>query len=203
MTTVDKYQGQQNDYILLSLVRTDSTVGHLRDIRRLIVAVSRARLGLYIFCRQSLFQNCFELQPVFKQLCSRPTSLQLVKEEYYYACQRKHGDVVSREKVSDISDLTELGLVVYEMGKQVIETIKVHRAEQQLLMPVSQPNQMEVGASEVGKNEKDEDEDAGDDEEEGETNIVFEAVDESDVNAKAMDVDDEDAEYSSSDEDSS
>ncbi len=29
ITTVDKYQGQQNDYIILSLVRTN-TVGHLR-----------------------------------------------------------------------------------------------------------------------------------------------------------------------------
>ena len=29
ITTVDKFQGQQNDYIILSLVRT-ATVGHLR-----------------------------------------------------------------------------------------------------------------------------------------------------------------------------
>ena len=45
VATVDQYQGQQNDYIILSLVRTKA-VGHLRDIRRLVVAVSRARLGL-------------------------------------------------------------------------------------------------------------------------------------------------------------
>ncbi len=44
ITTVDKYQGQQNDYILLSLVKTNN-VGHLRDVRRLVVAMSRARLG--------------------------------------------------------------------------------------------------------------------------------------------------------------
>ncbi|CAG8662440.1 15448_t:CDS:2, partial [Funneliformis mosseae] len=43
VTTVDEFQGQQNDYILLSLVRT-KTVGHIRDVRRLIVAMSRARL---------------------------------------------------------------------------------------------------------------------------------------------------------------
>jgi len=33
IATTDKFQGQQNDYILLSLVRT-KTVGHLRDVRR-------------------------------------------------------------------------------------------------------------------------------------------------------------------------
>jgi len=64
VTTVDKYQGQQNDYIILSLVRT-ATVGHIRDVRRLVVALSRARLGLYILGRLSLFKNCFELTPAF------------------------------------------------------------------------------------------------------------------------------------------
>ena len=47
---LELYLGQQNDFILLSLVRT-KTVGHIRDVRRLIVAMSRARLGLYIFGR--------------------------------------------------------------------------------------------------------------------------------------------------------
>merc|ERR1719210_1602308 len=71
ITTVDKYQGQQNDYILLSLVRTQN-IGHLRDVRRLVVAMSRARLGLYVFARVNLFKNCFELTPAFNLLCSRP-----------------------------------------------------------------------------------------------------------------------------------
>lgn len=64
VTTVDKYQGQQNDYVLLSLVRT-KTIGHLRDVRRLVVAMSRARLGLYVFANVALFSNCFELSPTF------------------------------------------------------------------------------------------------------------------------------------------
>lgn len=66
---MDKYQGQQNDYILLSLVRTKA-VGHLRDVRRLVVAMSRARLGMYIFARAALFKNCFELTPAFNQVCT-------------------------------------------------------------------------------------------------------------------------------------
>jgi intron-binding protein aquarius len=67
VSTVDRYQGQQNDYILLSLVRT-KTVGHLRDVRRLIVSLSRARLGLYVFCRVKLFEECVELQPALQRL---------------------------------------------------------------------------------------------------------------------------------------
>nr|XP_018901599.1 PREDICTED: intron-binding protein aquarius [Bemisia tabaci] len=82
VTTVDKYQGQQNDYIILSLVRTKA-VGHLRDVRRLVVAMSRARLGLYIFARVSLFSNCFELMPAFHQLTQRPVQLHLCTSERY------------------------------------------------------------------------------------------------------------------------
>jgi superfamily I DNA and/or RNA helicase len=58
--TVDKYQGQQNDFIILSLVRTKK-IGYLRDIRRFIVSLSRARQGLYIFGKWDLFMNCLEL----------------------------------------------------------------------------------------------------------------------------------------------
>lgn len=80
IATVDKYQGQQNDYILLSLVRTRA-VGHIRDVRRLVVALSRARLGLYIFGRAELFANCYELRPAMKQLLARPQQLQLHPSE--------------------------------------------------------------------------------------------------------------------------
>lgn len=73
---MDKFQGQQNDFILLSLVRS-RFVGHLRDVRRLVVAMSRARLGLYVFCRRSLFEQCYELQPTFQRLLQRPDHLAL------------------------------------------------------------------------------------------------------------------------------
>lgn len=45
VSTVDQYQGQQSDYVLLSLVRSRS-VGHIRDPRRLVVAMSRARYAI-------------------------------------------------------------------------------------------------------------------------------------------------------------
>lgn len=45
--------------------------------------MSRARLGLYIFGRTSLFQNCFELTPTFNQLLARPLQLHIAPEEAY------------------------------------------------------------------------------------------------------------------------
>ena len=84
VTTVDKYQGQQNDYVLLSLVRT-AAVGHVRDVRRLVVALSRARLGLYVFGRLATFQGCFELAPAVQRLLAKPTTLELVLGERWPA----------------------------------------------------------------------------------------------------------------------
>ncbi len=88
ITTVDKFQGQQNDYVLLSLVRTRH-IGHMRDIRRLIVALSRARLGLYIFGRETLFKDSIDLSPSFQHLFKFPTKLGLVPTEAFPGSRRK------------------------------------------------------------------------------------------------------------------
>ncbi len=49
VTTVDNFQGEENDIILLSLVRSnsDGKVGYLRESNRACVALSRAKVGFY------------------------------------------------------------------------------------------------------------------------------------------------------------
>ncbi|XP_043273212.1 RNA helicase aquarius [Venturia canescens] len=111
VTTVDKYQGQQNDYILLSLVKTRA-VGHLRDARRLVVAMSRARLGLYVFARISLFKNCFELTPAFDQLMRRPLKLQLLPHETY-PTSRLNDEEPSAPSI-EIQDMPHAAKFVYD-----------------------------------------------------------------------------------------
>ena len=50
VTVVDNYQGEENDIILLSLVRSneDGSIGFLKVENRICVALSRAKKGLYI-----------------------------------------------------------------------------------------------------------------------------------------------------------
>lgn len=122
ISTVDQYQGQQNDYVLLSLVRTGS-VGHLRDIRRLVVAMSRARLGLYIFCRQALFSGCQELSPVFSYLTkSRGTNLELYVGESFPS-SRNCADAVSESSSHVVDDVTAMGVLVYQMVQQASRNV--------------------------------------------------------------------------------
>jgi superfamily I DNA and/or RNA helicase len=48
--TVDSFQGSEADIIILSFVRSSSSIGFLRDFRRLNVALTRARKALFVVC---------------------------------------------------------------------------------------------------------------------------------------------------------
>ncbi|KAF2000105.1 hypothetical protein P154DRAFT_492683 [Amniculicola lignicola CBS 123094] len=121
--TVDKFQGEQNDYIILSLVRTRS-LGYLRDVRRLTVALSRARLGLYILGRAALFESSYELKSAFDILLSRPTKLALVTNEMYGASARTVHQEVDEGNEAVMEGVEHLGQYVYEMTKAKMEALK-------------------------------------------------------------------------------
>lgn len=123
VTTVDRYQGLQNDYILLSLVRTRA-VGHLRDVRRLVVAMSRARLGLYVFGRVSLFKDCFELQPVFNILLKRPTKLHLLPEEIFPGTRKLSDDNKNESESKIIENMSEMADFAYKLYLSRINDMK-------------------------------------------------------------------------------
>ena len=105
--TVDKYQGQQNDFIILSLVRTKK-VGYLRDIRRFIVSLSRARQGLYIFGKWDLFFNCLELNK----------TMEILKEKYNYKNRKLELCLDGNENnILEVEDFRHMYRLVQELLK--------------------------------------------------------------------------------------
>ncbi|KAL1996333.1 hypothetical protein VTN49DRAFT_98 [Thermomyces lanuginosus] len=118
VTTVDKYQGEQNDYVILSLVRT-RTVGYLRDVRRLTVALSRARLGLYILGRREVFESCYELKPAFDILLQRPDKLMITTGEMF-PTSRRLDDTVDGTAMEGVE---HLGQYVFEMTQAKIKAL--------------------------------------------------------------------------------
>ena len=104
--TVDRFQGQQNDYVILSLVRTKA-VGHLRDHRRLVVAMSRARLGLFVLARKALFAPCADLRPTFARLLERPTTLHVLPKETYGETEREAQAAVCESVPITMEELTK------------------------------------------------------------------------------------------------
>ncbi|CAL8581376.1 hypothetical protein XPA_007074 [Xanthoria parietina] len=158
VTTVDKYQGEQNDYVILSLVRT-TRVGYLRDIRRLTVALSRARLGLYILGRRSVFEACGEVREAFVHLFRRSNKLSLTTGEMFPASRLLAEDVAATEMVG----VEHLGQYVFEMTKAKVESLKGEGTQ----VPVIEET-LEV------RGEDEEDEDEGEDEGEGMVEEVME-----------------------------
>ena len=66
MNTVDGFQGQERDVIMISLVRSndDGQIGFLRDLRRMNVAITRARMKLIILGDASTLTR----HPFYKKL---------------------------------------------------------------------------------------------------------------------------------------
>ena len=68
VNTVDGFQGQERDVILISLVRAneDGQIGFLNDLRRMNVAITRARMKLIIIgdpstlCRHPFYKKLYE-----------------------------------------------------------------------------------------------------------------------------------------------
>lgn len=118
VTTVDKYQGDQNDYVIVSMTRTRS-VGYLRDVRRLTVALSRARLGLYILGRRELFESCFEMKPAMDLLLKRPDKLVLTTGEMFPTDRLLDDDVPATE----MDGVEHLGQYVYEMTQAKVKAL--------------------------------------------------------------------------------
>ena len=120
VATVDKYQGEQNDYIILSLVRT-TRPGYLRDIRRLTVALSRARLGLYILGRRAVFETSPELANAFKLLLQRPSKFMLTINEIFPSSRKLDDEDID---ATEMAGVEHLGQYVYEMTQAKIQMLK-------------------------------------------------------------------------------
>ncbi|CAG8287914.1 unnamed protein product [Penicillium olsonii] len=118
VTTVDRYQGEQNDYVILSLTRTRS-VGYLRDVRRLTVALSRARLGLYILGRREVFESCYELKPAFDLLLQRPDKLMLSPGEMFPSARDANAAVGG----TPMESVEHLGQYVFEMTQAKVKAM--------------------------------------------------------------------------------
>ncbi|KAF2432838.1 intron-binding protein aquarius [Tothia fuscella] len=121
VTTIDRYQGEQNNYVILSLTRT-LRPGYLRDLRRLTVALSRSRLGLYILGRKDVFESCFEVQDAFALLFERPTKLEVVTGEMYNNTSRMVDD--DNVTGTTIKGVEHLGQYVFEMTQAKIQMLK-------------------------------------------------------------------------------
>ena len=116
---LDDFKGTRADYVLVSLVRTES-VGYFRNMRRQLTALTRASLGLYIFGRFDLFNSCPQLLNTTQGFAQRPLQLMLYPKEKYNATSRKVTETGYQPKkgakdIEVVQDVIQMGKIVYEM----------------------------------------------------------------------------------------
>ena len=124
--------------VILSLVRT-KVFGYLRDIRRWVVAMSRARLGLYVLGRRSLFESCPEIQETWTKLIANGDKLELVSGEMWPTQRRvlRHVFVtVTDEQVDDVVVESSTFEGVEHMGQYVFAMIEKALQEQGITQKV-------------------------------------------------------------------
>ncbi|KAL8997363.1 MAG: hypothetical protein Q9169_003345 [Polycauliona sp. 2 TL-2023] len=112
VVTVDSYQGEENDIVLLSLVRNNENnqIGFLSVANRVCVALSRARNGFVIFGNAGLLSRQSRLWlKVVKAMSEEPRRVGLVLP---LTCQ-KHGEKSYATSMVSLSDGFPGELMVY------------------------------------------------------------------------------------------
>lgn len=139
-------------------------MGYLRDIRRLTVALSRARLGLYILGRREVFESCFELRQAFDIILKRPDRLTLVTGELFPS-QRILKDEEDKEVPGEavMEGVEHLGQYVFEMTNAKVQQLRAERGLPEAEIAVAaEPVEELDGVPEVLEEEEDDMRDAYD-----------------------------------------
>ncbi|GAB6018951.1 NFX1-type zinc finger-containing protein 1 [Chamberlinius hualienensis] len=103
-TSIDGYQGEENDIILLSLVRSNSkgNVGFLKVENRVCVALSRAKKGLYCVGNFDLLSSETE---VWKPIVQKLDNANLIGNSFSLVCQNHPQTVTEIFSVDDFNQV--------------------------------------------------------------------------------------------------
>lgn len=113
----------------------------------MVVAMSRARLGLYVFARVALFSNCFELTPSFRQLTSRPTQLHLFPAEKYPPRTERP----NLQPQVTVQDMPHMHQFVYDMYVDIVQ--RMNKEEQLRMQSLPKPEMTSTEPAEAVQKE--------------------------------------------------
>ena len=88
------------------------------------MAISRARLGLYVLGRREVFEACPELRPAFDMLLERPDKLTLVTGELWPTERKNIDGTADTEGEVVMEGVEHLGQYVFEMTNTRIKQLQ-------------------------------------------------------------------------------
>ena len=101
--TVDSYQGEENDIVILSLVRNNNRnqIGFVNNMNRACVSLSRARRGFYMLGNAGMLANA---NPKWREILMVLQGKELIQTHLPLRCVR-HARVVRTEIYTDFENL--------------------------------------------------------------------------------------------------
>ena len=110
ITTIDLYQGDENDFVIISLVRSnnDGNIGFLKNRKRRCVAQSRARRGMYFVGNVS----CFRANSTWSDLIKSMDQRGCIGNNLIVKC-----DNPKHTMNQNVSSSYELSLITKNLGK--------------------------------------------------------------------------------------
>lgn len=112
VSTVDNYQGEESDIVLISLVRStleqgsDYGIGFLKVENRVNVLLSRARHGMYLFGNSPLLSRCSKM---WKMILTTMEEQELIGEKLPILCQNHPEQRRDIQSPDDFEKLSPLG----------------------------------------------------------------------------------------------
>ena len=99
ITPIDNYQGEENDIVLLSLVRSNknNSIGFLDVSNRVCVALSRAKKGFYVIAD---FNHLANNSKLWSSIVTEAKSREIIGKTLNVVC-KKHDTVTEINKVED------------------------------------------------------------------------------------------------------
>ena len=109
VAAVDDFQGEENDIILLSLVRSnsDKKIGFLKTENRICVSLSRARMGLYVIGNFTLLEGAEKTK--WPEILSQVRKLNCIGRALPLHCQIHPNQRVDAQISQDFSKCPEGG----------------------------------------------------------------------------------------------
>lgn len=106
VTSVDNFQGEENDIILLSFVRSNPhVIGFLKESNRVCVALSRAKKGMFCFGNFQLFSDKNDL---WKNIVEKLREKNMIGDKLVLKCH-KHNSVSPVQSAHEISNFLYSG----------------------------------------------------------------------------------------------
>ena len=106
ISTIDMYQGDENEFVIVSLVRSnkEGKIGFLKDRNRRCVAQSRARRGMYFVGNVS----CFQHNPTWSKLVEAMSQQGCVGSSLIVKCDNpEHRRTLKVSNVKELNNITE------------------------------------------------------------------------------------------------